>query len=146
MDNSRRATFGRFGAHPVWVTRTLVANPITANTTNDYLLAAAPVACTLGKAVLTVNTVAADADGTILATLVKYSKTADAFTTLTSNLDMETMVTKEGTAFAFLATLTDAQQTLQAGDSIFLRIINNSAALNTQPTDVTTTVELFVKE
>lgn len=145
MDRSRRAGFGRFGTHPVWTTRTLGASPLTANTTNDFYITAPPVASCFGGGAVTCVTVAADSDGTVLAYLAKYDASADAVVVLTSSLDLEAVTTKEAAKFVPLGTLTDAQLTFDVGDTLLLRVINNSAAINTQPTELTVTAELFVK-
>lgn len=146
MDKSRREKHGRFGTHPVWVTRTFGANPITANTTTDYHFAAPPVSCVIGGGSLHSVVVAANADGTTLAYLCKYRASDDSVVVLTSALNVEGVVTKEGTRFTVLGTLTDAEQTILAGDTLLVRFINNSAAIDTQPTELTVTAELFVKE
>lgn len=145
MDNSRREGFGRFGSHPVWLSRTLVASSLTANTTNDFYVVAPPVNAVIGGGAMTCVTVAADADGTVLAYLAKYDASADAVVVLTSALDLEAVITKEAARFAVLGTLTDAERTFDTGDTLLLRVINNSAAINTQPTELTVTAELFVK-
>lgn len=145
MDNSRREAIGRFGTHPVWVSRTLGSSPLTANTTNDFYLVAPPSSATIGGGAVVQNTLVADADGTVLAYLAKYDASADAVVVLTSSLDLEAMTTKEGASFTVLGTLTDAQRTFATGDTLLLRIVSNSAAINTQPTDLTVTAELFVR-
>lgn len=145
MDNSRREGIGRYGSHPVWLARTLGTSPLTANTTNDFYIVAPPVNACIGGGGVTCVTVVADSDGTVLAYLAKYDASADAVVVLTSALDLETVVTKEAARFTVLGTLTDAQRTFDTGDTLLLRVINNSAAINTQPTELTVTAELFVK-
>ena len=92
----------------------------------------------------TVVTVPADADGTILATAVKYDASADAAVTLSQNLDLEALVTREESFANPIATLTDAQITLDVGDALEIHVVNNSAAINTQPAGLVFTVEVLV--
>jgi hypothetical protein len=74
-----------------------------------------------------------DADGTILATLKKWDKSAGAAVTLSAALDLEALVAKQVTDFTLLSTLTDDQRTLDVGDTLYVEIVNNSAAIDTQP-------------
>lgn len=84
-------------------------------------------------------TVPADADGTILLTVKKWDASAAAAVTLVTGAaavgtgDLEALTQGKGERLTFDAALTDAQRTLDFGDSLYFEIVNNSAAIDTQP-------------
>lgn len=123
------------------------ATPLTANTTTIFRLGGtAGRKCRVSRFGATTVTVPADADGTIVATLRKYDASADSAVTLTGNLDLEALVTREETSAAVLGTLTDAQLTLDTGDALEIHVVSNSAAIDTQPAGLTFVAELLVLE
>jgi hypothetical protein len=91
-------------------------------------------------------TVPEDADGTLVATLRKYDASADATVTLTGNIDLEALTTREETSVKVLGTLTDAQLTMDTGDALEVHVVNNSAAIDTQPAGLTFVAEMLVLE
>ena len=123
------------------------ATPLTANTTTIFRLGGtAGRKCRVSRFGATTVTVPADADGTIVATLRKYDASADSAVTLTGNLDLEALVTREETSAAVLGTLTDAQLTLDTGDALEIHVVSNSAAIDTQPAGLVFVAELLVLE
>lgn len=112
------------------------ASPFTANNTTTYRLGGLGRLARVAQVVTSVTTVPADADGTILATVYKYNATTDAQVALTGSIDLEALTTREGTVTRPLATQTDAQLTVGAADTVEIAVVNNSAAINTQPVDL----------
>lgn len=137
----------RYGVMPVTCSAANVTTP-TANTTTTYFLQVPYRKCYIERIYGVQNTVVSDADGTVLATFKKYDSAADSAVTLnTSASDMETWVTKEVTNITIATTNgTDKDRILQAGDSIYVEVVSNSAAFNTAPTNVCFGVELLVLE
>lgn len=146
---------GRFGVQTVQVRSGQIgganylggATPVTANTTTIFRLGGtAGRKCRVSRFGATVVTVPADADGTLVATLRKYDASADAAVTLTANLDLIALTTREETSAAVLGTLTDAQLTLDTGDALEVHVVSDSAAIDTQPAGLTFVAELLVLE
>lgn len=135
---------GRYGTNPIVAAASNVG-ALTANTTTTFFLALPPGKFFINKLIMTTNVVAADADGTVLATFQKYDGVANSAVALNTAADLETMTTKESTVVNVLSSLTDAQRIVNTanGDSIYVDVVNNSAALNTQPTNLCFAVELF---
>jgi hypothetical protein len=79
------------------------------------------------------HTVPADADGTILCTIKKYDRSAAADVTLATNFNLEGLTAKEASHIPFDSGVTDAQRILDIGDFLFAEVVNNSAAIDTQP-------------
>jgi hypothetical protein len=117
---------------------------LTANVTNTHFLGGTNVRSWIARVAASCFTVASDTDGTLLATLKKWDASADAAVTLSSALDLEALTAKECTDFTILSTLTDDQRTLDVGDALYVEIVSNSAAINTQPVGLTFVPELFV--
>lgn len=123
------------------------ATPLTANTTTIFRMGGtAGRKCRVSRFGATTVTVPADADGAITATLRKYDASADTTVTLTGNINLEALVTREETSVAVLGTLTDAQLTLDTGDALEIHVVNDSAAIDTQPAGLTFVAELLVLE
>lgn len=123
------------------------ASPLTANTTTIFRLGGtAGRKCMVSRFGATTVTVPADADGTIVATLRKYDASADATVTLTANLDLEALITREESSTIALGTLTDAQLTMDVGDALEVHVVNNSAVIDTQPAGLVFVAELLVLE
>ena len=139
----RRPAPGRFGTHPVHVSFTAGTNPLTANTTVAFRVPTPPGKFFFSKASVMCDTVTADADGTSLITIRKYDASADAEVDLTTAVDLDTLTTLERTNLVRDAATTDAQCILDTGDTLGFKVVNNSAAINTQPTSLSVTIELF---
>lgn len=122
-------------------TATLTANDVTVFVIGGFgrrvRVADVAVSCT---------TAAADADGTVLGVLNKYDASADAAVALTTATDMETLTTREARVVDVIGTLTDAQLTLEADDTLEFAVTNNSAAINTQPVGLVVRVTGFALE
>lgn len=128
---------GRFGVQAALIQGFNIAN-LTANTTTRVDIGPAPRKSFLDRVMVSQSTLVADADGTVLATVKKYDASADASVTLSSALSLEAdaQVASEGKLFTLLSTLTDAQRTLDEGDVLYVDIVNNSAAIDTQPVNL----------
>lgn len=142
MQNFRRPKPGNFGTDNLIVSSGQIgganfaggASPLTANATTVFRLPTPPVRCRLIKLAASVVTVPADADGTILAQAAKYSSSADAQVLISATLDLEALVTREITAVGPLSTATDAGRIFNGtGDALEINVVNNSAAIDTQP-------------
>lgn len=127
---------------------------ITANVTNTYGLgsvsdkddtAAAPGNLAyVDEAFVGALALVADADGTTLLNLIKYDASAAAGVTLVSSFDLEAQTLGQSDRLPLVSTLTDAQRTLDFGDFLYVSIVNNSAAINTQPSAMAVTVKLKI--
>lgn len=112
------------------------ATPLTANNTTTYRLGGLGRLAQIAQVVTSTTTVPADADGTILATVFKYNAVTDAQVAVTSAIDLETLTTREGRVTLPLATASDAALTFGNNDTVEIAVVNNSAAINTQPVDL----------
>ena len=133
---------GRLGVHPIYLQgdRSQAATPLTVNGTTTVHLGGPAYKAALSKVGLSCGTKPADADGTILATLKK--RNGATITTLSSALDVEAITDNVQSFFSLLSTLTDAELTLEAGDLLYVEIVNNSIAIDTQPVGLRITAEL----
>lgn len=136
---------GRFGVLPnLLVGRCAAA--IGNNTTTTYNFGGHPSISVINKIVISAGTVPASTSGTILAVIEKYDASANAAVTLTaSTIDLEALTAHEGTAVALLTTLTDAQKTLDAGDTLRMVVTTNNT-VTTAAVDLLVNFELLVQE
>lgn len=148
-------TPGRFGVLPNYIRTGQIggtnflggASPLTANQTTIFRLGGmAGRKCLVSRLGATTVTVPNDADGTILAKLVKYDASADAGVDLTDNLNLEALVTREESFVNRLSTATDAQLMLDVGDALEVHVVSNTASIDTQPAGLVFVVELLVQE
>ena len=114
------------------------------NTTTTYSFGSHPAKCYINRAVVSAGTVPASTSGTILGVIQKYDASANAAVTLTADVDLEALTAKEGTAVALLSTLTDAQRTLDTGDTLQFVVTTNNT-VTTAAVDLMVNVELFVE-
>ena len=114
------------------------------STTTTYSFGSHPAKCYINRAVVSAGTVPASTSGTILGVIQKYDASADAAVTLTADVDLEALVAKEGTAVALLSTLTDAQRTLDTGDTLQF-VVTTTNTVTTAAVDLVVNVELFVE-
>lgn len=140
--NDFRPTPGRLGAFPNLLAGRCDAT-IGNNTTTTYSFGGHPEKCYINRAVVSAGTVPASASGTILAVLQKYDASANAAVVLTSNIDLEALTAFEGTAVTLLSTLTDAQRTMDTGDTLRL-VVTTTNTVGTANVDLVVNVELFV--
>lgn len=85
-----------------------------------------------------------DSDGTILATFNRRDNTGAADIPLNTAFDCEVAgLTSVNKTFnvPLLTTLTDANRTCLPGDTLYVNVVNNSAAIDTQPTGLFFMVE-----
>jgi hypothetical protein len=110
------------------------ASPLTVNSTTTFRLPTPPFKCRFLSMAVSVVTVPADADGSILARAVKYSASADAQVAVSADVDLEALTTREIGVAAALSTATEAQRIFNGtSDSLEVNVVNNSAAIDTQP-------------
>lgn len=114
------------------------------STTTTYSFGSHPAKCYINRAVVSAGTVPASTSGTILGVIQKYDASADAAVTLTADVDLEALVAKEGTAVALISTLTDAQRTLDTGDTLQF-VVTTTNTVTTAAVDLMVNVELFVE-
>lgn len=142
---------GRYGTHPVMAVSGIIgganylggASPLTANTTTRFYLqhVSGPYYFLGGS--LFVETRPADSDGTVLAYIRKNR--AGVFTVLTAALDLETITNGVNTDFVLATGLSEGDRTLIEGDELELIVVNNSAAIDTQPVKMYAAGELALK-
>lgn len=133
---------GHFGEHPVVLSKDV--GTLTANQTNTRSMGGVNRRAFVERLSVSARTVPVDNDGTLLATVKKRDASAGANVTLTAAFNLETLVANASSAIALLSTLTDDQLTLDQGDTLFVEIVNNSAAIDTQPADLVFTAVLGV--
>lgn len=134
---------GRFGVLPNLVVGRCDA-AIGDNTTTTYSFGGHPAVCLINRAVVSAGTVPASTSGTILGVLKKYDASADAAVSLTGNVDLEALTANEGTAVTLLSTLTEAQKTLDTGDTLQFVVTTNNT-VTTAAVDLLVNVELLVQ-
>jgi hypothetical protein len=114
------------------------------STTTTYSFGSHPAKCYINRAVVSAGTVPASTSGTILGVIQKYDASADAAVALTGNVDLEALVAHEGTAVSLLSTLTEAERTLDTGDTLRFVVTTNNT-VTTAAVDLMVNVELFVE-
>ena len=114
------------------------------NTTTTYSFGSHPAKCYINRAVVSAGTVPASTSGTILGVIQKYDASANAAVALTDNVDLEALTAHEGTAVSLLSTLTDAERTLDTGDTLRFVVTTNNT-VTTAAVDLMVNVELFVE-
>jgi len=135
---------GRLGVLPN-VLAGRCAAAIGDSATTVYNFGGHPARCAISRAVVAAGTVPASTGGTILGVIQKYDASADAAVALTDNVDLEALTAHEGTAVALLSSLTDAQKTLDTGDTLRFAV-TTSSSVTTAAVDLTVNVELLVLE
>jgi len=143
MGNYFSPLAGRFGVMPnLLVGRCSAA--IGNSTTTTYNFGGHPAKSIINRAVVSAGTVPASTSGTILGVLQKYDASADAAVALTDNIDLEALTAHEGTAVTLLPTLTDAQKTLDTGDTVRF-VVTTTNTVTTAALDLMVNVELLVQ-
>jgi hypothetical protein len=123
---------------------TRVTAALTETGTDTFFLPAMQRRAAIMGLAISVDTVPVNA-GTSTIIFYKYDASADAAVALNTASNLETLVTKEGRRVDLLATLTDAQRTLDDGDTIYA-VITSSSTYGTQPTNLCLAAELAVLE
>jgi hypothetical protein len=119
---------------------------LTVNTTTDIPGEALHRKAFLVRLSVATHVVPADSDGTITAIVYKYDASAAAAVALCAAVDLETLTAKVSSAVTITSTLTEAERTFDEGDYLYAVATNNSAAINTQPSGLTFTAEMAIKE
>ena len=119
---------------------------LTANSTTTFVLGGFGRRVRFGGFAVSVTTVPADADGAITAVVQKYDASADAAVALTTATDLETLTTREARAVVPIGTLTDAQMTLEADDTLDFVVTNDSGSIDTQPIGLAVRATCFALE
>jgi hypothetical protein len=94
-------------------------------------------------AVVSCETVGIDVDGTLLLYLCKYDGVLEAEVVLSDALNIEALVTKKTARFVLVSTLTDAQLILHETDTVYAKAVCSSASIDTQPTNLAVTLDVF---
>jgi hypothetical protein len=147
---------GSFGVQRVYVKTGQIggtnflggATPLTANTTTIFRLGGfagrSVMPTRLGATTVTVPT---DADGTLVAKLVRYRASDNTAVDLTNNLDLIALVTREESFATMLSSVADTPAgVLVAGDALEVHVVSDSAAIDIQPAGLVFTAEGLVLE
>lgn len=145
---------GYFGVHRIMLQSGQIGGtnflggvaPLTANATTIFRLGAPNCAALFNGFNISTVTVPADPDGTILGYIYKYDASADAAVQLSAAIDLETLVTREATRATTASGLSYASAYLDEGDTLEFHVVNNSAAIDTQPAGLVVTAEVFALE
>jgi hypothetical protein len=135
---------GRLGALPNILTSGRMNTGTLAAGTQTHTIGTHPAKCYINRATVSAATYPTAATSCVVR-LIKYDSVANAAVTLTSNLDINDKTDRESLALAITDTLTDAQRTLLAGDTLEVEIVT-VGAVSVQPDDVVCVVELLVEE
>lgn len=134
---------GRFGTHP-----NIVSNDINptggtlAAGTENHNVCASPAKSYINRATLCAA-VYPTASTSVVATLVKM--TGVTAVTLTSGLAVSAAAANVPLQFSFLTTTTEAERTLNPGDSLRVALVT-TGTVSVQPDDLAIYVELLVLE
>jgi hypothetical protein len=138
----RKTKPGRFATHPVFLTKTIVQ---TQGVTINNLISLPRTKCYVSKASVTLTTIGADADGTIVGTLFAVAADGSTARALASGLSL--LVGGVATALVPVAmpiTASDVNRVLLQGETLRFAIVS-SATTDVAPVgDVN--VEVFVLE
>jgi hypothetical protein len=134
---------GRFGVTPNVISRRL-PDSFSDEGVEQYSIGSHPAVCYINQAVISSRRLIESADS-VTGVLQKYDASASAFVVLSSPVNMQTLTPNVAAKIPFLATLTDAQRTLGAGDtlSFFVTMVGTT---DVNPRDYTIDVELLVQE
>lgn len=119
---------------------------LTANSTTTFVLGGFGRRVRFKEFAASVTTVPADADGAITAVLQKYDASADAAVSLTTATNLETLTTEEARTVQAIGTLTEAQVTLAADDTLKFVVTNDSGSIDTQPIGLAVRAVCFALE
>lgn len=152
MDKRFAPRPGRFGVELNWEASTPIGTgglALTANTTTTYRVPTPIRRCWIESISILCGTVGLDSDGTILGTVFRRDNANAANIALTAATSFEVdFLTANTKVFpvALLSTLTDTQRICQAGDIVYVDIVNNSAAIDTQPVQNFVQIEFAILE
>lgn len=132
----------RFGTVPVPFTSGRINTGTLAAGTQTHNVGATPSKSYVNAAVISAEVYPTASTGCTVQ-LVKYDASADAAVNLSAAISINAQTAKEGIAIPITATLTEAQRTLDAGDTLQVTIVT-TGTVSVQPDDVVVTTELFV--
>lgn len=149
--NFFRPKSGRFGVHPAVIQFQFPATPFTVNTTVTYQIPTPPGRLSYLRAAMQCTTVGADADGTMVARIFRRQASDDVRTQLNADFNVEGLVTRERKQLVIATGLKDAQRVVKdpgtgSGDTIEVDLVSNSAAIETQPTNLMISIEMAYEE
>lgn len=132
---------GRYGVESVFIRSAPIggtnqiggASPLTANTTTTFRLGGFHRKVAFLRFSVSCGTVGADSDGTLLARMRKIKTDGTTVVTLSSDINLEALTADVSEKAGRLSTATEAHCTILEGETITVDIVNNSAAINTQP-------------
>jgi hypothetical protein len=140
MYNFFRPKPGRFGVAPVAVTVRPVLGTLAAGTV-VHNLGSYPSRAYINK--ITISAATFPNADTVVATLRK--KPSGTAVPVTAGIDIDNKTAGTAVAGAFLTSVTDAQRTLNAGETLELSIVT-AGTVTAQAVDLIVTVELLVLE
>jgi hypothetical protein len=135
---------GRLGVLPVILASGRINTGTLAAGTATHTIGAHPAKCYINRASVSAGTYPTAATSCV-ARLIKYDSTANAAVTLTGDLDINDKTDREALALALTSTLTDAERTLNPGDTLEFEMVT-TGAVSVQPDDIVCVVELYVEE
>ena len=135
---------GRFGIQPTLLNSGRINTGTLAAGTQNHNIGGYP-----GKAYINKFAVAAEVFPTAATSctmaLIKYEDSAAVDVVLSSLLDINAKTAETSLAGAILSTLTEAERTLDVGDTVRIQIVT-TGVVSVQPDDITVSVELLVLE
>lgn len=137
----RRPTPGRYGSEIVILSRHAGANPLTANATTAIKFGGLHRRAVFLRITASAGTVPADADGTILARGVITATDGTANRDVSADIDLESLTANVTKAADRKAGLADSAVVIKPGETFRVNVVNNSAAIDTQPVDLVVTAE-----
>jgi hypothetical protein len=132
---------GRFGIMPVAVCTRPVFGTLAAGTVAHFV-GSYPKKCVISGISIGATTFPTAATS-IVATLQK--KPSGTAVDLTSGININTQTAQAAVAGTILSTATDAQLTLNPGETLLLSVVT-TGAVSVQPVDLMVTVEVLVQE
>ena len=135
----RRPKPGRYGTHIVFVQKS--GGTLTANTTTTFKAGGFKRTMVFLQFVAFVGVKPADADGAITAKVVIRAADGTTRRVVSADINLETLTNDVATAVGIKAGLADKSRVLLPGEAVEFDVVNDSAAIDTQPTDLVFTAE-----
>lgn len=153
-DLVRRHTPGRYGTEivsvsigPIGGTNNIGgATPLTVNDTTRFRLGGFGRRVRFLRLTACAGTVPADADGTILAHVSKFEDDGTTVRQLSADINLEGLTADVPATAGAYTSATEKHLVVKADEQILVDVVNNSAAINTQPATLTFRVELALLE
>lgn len=138
----RKTAPGRYGTFPVYVRSSPGANPLTANTTTRIRLGGLGRRCRFLRLTSCQSTLAADADGAVLAHVSKFESDGTTVRVLSADLNLETQTVDVPSSVGVYTSAAEKHLVIKANEQLLIDVVNDSAAINTQPVNLLFTIEL----